>query len=113
MTAYNKKTIEQKGNGMMDNQKATLTGTGKTYYPLTPGMYSMVTLNKDTSIATLKFTCDYANDTLENAEYGAAVSTGADDYQKGFTPGFTGVELDVTTYTNDLEIRILQHVIGY
>lgn len=111
--AFDSKTIEQFRLGKATVQKRTLTGTGKEYFSIRPGYHTMITINKDGSTATLKVTNDFIKSgNVDSAIFGLSVSVDTDDFQKGFTPGFTGIEIDVTAYVSDLEIIVSQFLLG-
>ncbi len=113
--AFNSKTKEQQRLGKFDVQKATISGVSKVYFALKPGYNTHVTINKGASpsTGTLKFTSDYTKGgNVDDAVFGDAVNTGTDNYQKGSTPGFTGVEVDITTSADDVIVRVAQFLIG-
>ena len=112
MTAFSAKTIEQFKLAKALLQTATITAVGTTYFSLRPGYHTTIMINKATSIGTLKMTNDFNAVSVDTATFGEAQSTGADDYHKGHTAGFTGCEVDITTDNNDVEVRILQYLIG-
>ena len=111
--AFDAKTIEQFHMGKAKVQKSTSTGTEKIYIALKPGYHTMVQCTKNGSTATLAFTGDYTKGgDVDDAVYGADVNTGTDDYQKGHTPGFTGLEIDVTAYVGNVVVIVTQFLIG-
>lgn len=111
--AFNDKTKEQQRLGKFDVQKFTTTGVEKVYFALKPGYHTTVMINKTGSTGTLKFTGDYTKGgDVDGAVFGDAVSTGTDNYHKGSTPGFTGLEVDITTHVAGVVIRVTQFLIG-
>jgi len=112
MTEFSDKTIEQFHLGKNILQTSTSTGTGTLYFSLIAGYHTTIMINKQASTATMKMTNDYNNTSVDTAEFGEAQSTGTDDYHKGHSAGFTGCEVDVTAYVGDVEVRILQYLIG-
>jgi len=113
-TAFNDKTSDDFRLDRANVQKLTLTETGKTYVSVRPGFNTSVMINKDTSIVTLKGTNDFTKGgDVDNAVFSTLLlSEGADNYQKGHSAGLTGFELDVTTYTNDIIVRVLEYKVG-
>jgi len=97
--------------------RATLTGTGTTYYNIRPGYHTTITVNKNGSTGTMKMTNDFTKSgetvgNVDDEEFGESQSTGTDDYHKGHTAGFTGCEIDITVYSSDVEVVILEYLIG-
>lgn len=112
MTAFSDKTKELFRTGKATIQKNTSTGTETVYIALDPTKYTHITLNKAGSTATLKVTGDYNSTSVDTAVFGGEKSSGTDDYQKGHTPGLTGLELDVTAYVGNVVLIVNQHEIG-
>lgn len=92
-------------------QKATITGTGKTYFSVRVGYNTSAQLNKNGSTATLKGTNDYTKGAnVDDAEFSTIeLSSLTTDYQKGHSAGLTGFEVDCTVYVGDIEVIITQY----
>lgn len=91
-----------------------LTGTGKTYYAPDPNMRTNVFLKKDGSTAKVSGTNSEV-DPVDNATFISlepnAGPASVDDFFGGDSGGFTGIEIDVTAYVNDLTLIITSYVL--
>lgn len=117
MTAHSDKTREMFRKGHAEVQRATLDGTGTTYFSLKPGFHTTIMINKAASTGTLKMTNGYTVTAgvpglVDAEEFGENQSESTDDYHKGHTAGFTGCEIDISAYVADIEVVITQFHLG-
>lgn len=89
-----------------------LTGTGKTYYHTNINMRSNIFLKKNGSTAVVNGT-NSSIDPIDGAPYISLEDGGAstDDFLGGDSAGFTGIEVDVQIYSDDLTLIIKNYVV--